>query len=341
MTEGNNVITPTQPPGEVPERLNVQLRAGDPYLPVAIIGGQGGNAFNIREGDSGSILQKIWVWVGPSMIKAVRLWFTNGKDVQFGNPSGPVKEFVFQSGELIQSMSLWGNGAGTRLGAIKFITDKNREFFPKMAEWGLKQEYPIDVGSGICVGVMGRAGSDIDSMGFIFVKPISESVMTDMVYPTLGLVGPQVSPRQVTSVPYHNNLSVPQEFKLTAEDTLVSKEFWSFTAGVEFAYSVKVKAGIPELFEAETGYSFKVSASGTYGQENVKSKSEKWEFPIKVPANQSIIATVSIGRVDISMPYEAKVRITTTDKSQLEFNVSGVYEGVTYTQVTVSLKQIT
>ena len=87
----------------------------------------------------------------------------------FGKPSGPYKEYKFTPGELITSMSLWGNGAGTRLGAIKFRTDKGGDFFAKMTSWGLKQEYPIDV-SGACVGVIGRSGDDIDNMGFIFVK---------------------------------------------------------------------------------------------------------------------------------------------------------------------------
>lgn len=342
MTEKRNAITtPTQASDSVPDQLMVQLREGDPYLPVSIIGGQGGSWFNFSGGDSGNILQKIGVWVGPSMIKAVRIWLTNGNIAQYGNPSGPYSEFAFERKEQIQALSLWGNGAGTRLGAIKFQTNQKREFFVKMTEWGLKQEYPIDVGSGICVGVMGRSGSDIDSLGFIFVKPIRESVMTNMVYPTIGLEDPNVRPEELKSITYTNGSSEQQKYTLSTEKTLVFKEAWSFTTGLEFVYSVKVKAGIPAVVEAEAGYSFKVSVSGTYGQENTETKSEKWEFPVTVPARQTIEAIVAIGRADISLPYQANVRVTTTDGSQLEFKVSGVYEGITYTKATVSVKEIT
>lgn len=342
MTKRSDVMTaPTQTSDHAPDKLMVQLREGDPYLGVYVIGGQGGSWFNFNGGDSGNILQKIGVWVGPSMIKAVRLWLTNGSIAQYGNPSGPYSEFSFERNERIQSMSLWGNGAGTRLGAIKFRTTQNREFFAKMTEWGLKQEYPIDVGSGLCVGAMGRSGSDIDSMGFIFVKPIRESVMIDMVYPTIGLEDPNVRPEELKSVTYKNDTSEQQKYTLSTERTLMFKEAWSQTTGLEFVYSVKVKAGIPEVVEVEAGYSFKVSVSSTYSQENTETKSEKWEFPVTVPAHQTIEAKVAIGRADISLPYQAKVRVTTTDGNQWVFNVSGVYEGITYTKATVSLKQIT
>jgi hypothetical protein len=72
------------------------------------------------------------------------------------------------------------------------MTSKNRQFFEKMASWPQKAEYTIDVGSGICLVLQGRYGSDIDCMGFLFIKTIKSSVMTDMEYPTLSLFKPQV-----------------------------------------------------------------------------------------------------------------------------------------------------
>jgi hypothetical protein len=331
---------PAKPSDSVPDRLRVQLREGAPYLLVDIIGGQGGVAFNFSGGDSGNIVQKIGVWAGPWMIKAVRIWLTDGRMEQFGNPSGTYSEFAFARNELIDSMSLWSNDNGTRLGAIKFRTNQKREFFAAMTDRKLPQEHPIDTGSGICVGAMGRSGTDIDCIGFIFVKPIRESVMSEMNYPTIGLVSPDVRPDELKSITYKNKSGEQQTYTLRTESTLVFKESWSRTVGAEFAVSVTVKAGVPKVAETEKGFSFKVSASGTWGQENTTSKSEKWEFPITVPPHQTIEAIVSIGRADISLPYSAKVRIITTDGSKWDFNVSGVYEGITYTKATVSVNPI-
>lgn len=322
------------------ESRAVELGATNPFATVHIIGGQGGESFSFYGGYDGAMIERIGCWIGGWQIKAVKVWLTNGKIGQFGNPAGPYQEFSFEKGELIQSMSLWGNGAGTRLGAIRFKTNRGREFFAKMNQWGLKQEYPIDVGSGLCVGVMGRAGSDVDSMGFVFVKPIKQSTMIDMDYPTIGSESPNVRPENLASVTYQNGLDEPQEYSFQASKKLTYKESWSITAGMEFAISYKVSAGIPEIAQAEAGYSFKVSVSGTYGQENTEEKSETWTFPVKVPPHTDVEATMSIGHADISLPYNAKVKIVTTDGAELIFAVNGTYEGITYTKVNVKVRKI-
>jgi hypothetical protein len=325
---------------DVPESRQASLAEQSPFLPVQIIGGQGGEAFSFYGGYDGAMVEKIGVWVGEWMIKAVKIWLTNGKIAQFGNASGPYSEFVFGTGELIKSMSLWGNGAGTRLGAIRFETNRDRSFFPKMTKWGLKQEYPIDTGSGICVGVIGRAGSDVDQMGFVFVKPISHSVMEDMQYPTIGFETPNVRVSQINAAVYSNNLDVPQTYDFKSEETLTRKESWSITAGMEFAFGYKVKAGLPEVAEVEKSFQFKVSVSGTYGQENTSSKTETWVFPITVPPHKTVEASISIGRADITLPYNASVRVTTTDGSELVFKVNGTYFGIAYTKVFVDVREV-
>ncbi len=72
--------------------------------------------------------------------------------------SRTVSRVHFKPGECFTSLSLWGNGEGTRLGAIKFTTNQGVQFFAKMTSWGLKTEYPINIGSGFCLGVEGRCG---------------------------------------------------------------------------------------------------------------------------------------------------------------------------------------
>ena len=152
-------------------------------------------------------------------------------------------------------MSLWGNGAGSRLGAIKFKTSKGNEFFAKMTDWGLKQEYPIDVGSGVCVGVMGRYGWAIDSMGFVFVKPIRQSALINVTYPTIGFEKANVQMSSIDSTDYTNDRDKEATFDFSTSTTITKKEFWSVTASVEFAYHATVTAGVPELAQVEAGWS--------------------------------------------------------------------------------------
>lgn len=157
-----------------------------------LIGGGGGSSFEFHGMKNGATLKKIGVAVEGWQVKAVRAELTDGRVATFGD-ANTFNEFELYLGKHITKLSLWGNGAGTRLGAIKFTTSKNRQFFEKMTSWGLKTEYTIDVGSGICLGLQGRSGSDIDCMGFLFINTIKSSVLTDMEYPTLSLFKPQVS----------------------------------------------------------------------------------------------------------------------------------------------------
>lgn len=215
----------------VVEMFETTSQQSSPFAHINIVGGNGGNAFNFYAQD-GAMLEKIGVWVGGSQIKAAKVWLTDGKVKQFGDPSGPYQEFSFQLGETISQMLLWGNGAGTRLGAIKFSTNKGNQFFAKMTKWGLKQEYPVDTGSGICTGVLGRSGVDIDCMGFVFIKPISQSVMTNVEYPTLGLDGASVQASDIKSIVYNNNINSDQTFEFETSKEITTKESWSVTSAV-------------------------------------------------------------------------------------------------------------
>ena len=304
-----------------------------PYVPVTRIGGKGGKPVSFYGGYDGSLMNKIGVWVGESQIKSIKVWRTNGLSHHFGVASGPYQEFTFEPGEIITNMSLWGNGEGTRLGAIKFNTTKGIEFFAKMTKWDLKQEYPIDIGSGICVGVLGNVANDIDSLGFMFIKPLESSTMIDVKYPQLGLQQAKVQINSLKSIHYENILSTPQEYTLEISETIIKKENWSVTAGLEFSFQTTVKAGIPEVFETTTGYGLKASVSSTYGMENSTESTEIMNFPIKIPAKSRIKATVSMGRADIDLRYTARIEMRTTDGSELSFIVEGNYHGVTYTDV--------
>ncbi|KAL0985570.1 hypothetical protein UPYG_G00158740 [Umbra pygmaea] len=154
------------------------------------IGGNGGKPFSFTGLNNGATLKKIGRAVGGWQIKAVRAELTDGRVSIFGN-ANTFTEFEFGIGERITKLSLWGNGARTRLGGIRFWRSEGRHFFEYMTSWGLKTEYSIDVGSGVCLGLVGQSGSDIDNMGFLFISAIKKSVLTDM-YTNLAIFQPQV-----------------------------------------------------------------------------------------------------------------------------------------------------
>ncbi|XP_066535968.1 aerolysin-like protein [Hoplias malabaricus] len=313
-------------------------------LPALIIGGQGGSPFNFSGINNGATLQKIWVWVGGWQVKSIKVWLTDGRSMQFGNPSGNYSEFIFENEEHLTSLSLWGNGAGTRLGAIKFKTNHKREFFASMTEWGLKTEYPIDTGSGVCMGVTGRAGSDIDCLGFIFIDTIKYTVLKNVRYPTLDQTKPNVTTEEIKSATYQNKSTVPQQYNIQTSKKITTTSSWSMTNKMEFSFHMEVKAIIPEVMELSAGFSFTLGTESTRGLVNSEEKTELMSFTITVPAGKNMDVDITIGRATVELPYTGIVQITCVNGSVLEFPTSGTYKGVTYTDakttVTESNKQL-
>ncbi|XP_039610132.1 aerolysin-like protein [Polypterus senegalus] len=310
-------------------------------LPVYIIGGShSGVPFDFTGYNNGALLEKIGVWVGGWQVKSIKLWLTDGQTKVYGNADRePYSEFKFEPGEFFSSLSLWGNGAGTRLGAIKFRTNKQREFFAYMTSWGLKKEYVIDVGSGICLGVMGRSGSDIDSLGFMFIKSVRSAVMKDVEYPTLHQVVPSVNVEEIKSMTYKNKTSVEQEYTLQTSKTITKKSSWSVTNSMETSIGMSVKVGILDVVEIGTEFSFKLGIAITQELENTETRTETLTYNIKVPPGKTMDIHVTIGRANIDLPYNATVEITCLDGAIYQYKKSGVYKGLTYTEAKAVIEE--
>ncbi|XP_064812333.1 aerolysin-like protein [Oncorhynchus masou masou] len=303
------------------------------------IGGGGGIPFEFHGMKNGATLKKIGVAVEGWQVKAVRVELTDGRVATFGEAKTFI-EFEFGLGERITKLSLWGNGAGTRLGAIKFKTSKDREFFEKMTSWGLKTEYTIDVGSGICLGLQGRSGSDIDCMGFVFLNAVKSTVLTDMKYPTLSLFKPQVTPEYVKSISHHNDTSLVQEESVTYSKTVTKTSSWSVSNKIESTLEVTVKAGIPNLVELSSGFSLTLGVEHSSSLEKSESITESDTINVKIPPGKTMDVEITVGKANIDLDYEAVVKITCMNGSQLVFPSKGIYTGVTYTSARVSTKEI-
>jgi hypothetical protein len=151
------------------------------YIAPWFIGGNGGGDFECYA-NTGGIIKSIGVWSDIRDVTAVQIKFTDGEDkYKFGSGAwGDYKEYVFDVGETVKSMSLWGNGSGTNCGRIRFTTSKGTEF-DSGGKRG-KKEFPMDVGSGIWVGVAGRCGGSIDRLGVSFLKEVDSMSMSDVKF---------------------------------------------------------------------------------------------------------------------------------------------------------------
>ncbi|KAI4788377.1 hypothetical protein KUCAC02_020435 [Chaenocephalus aceratus] len=297
------------------------------------IGGDGGQKFSLTGEWNGATLKQLHVWVGGSQVRGVQVFLTDGRDVLFGERSGPSQEYTFQPGECFTSLSLWGNGERTRLGAIQFKTNRSGEFFAKMTSRGLKTEYPMDVGSGICFGVVGSCGHDIDNMGFMFLNAVKTTVLKNVNYPTMSQVVPQVTVEQRKYMTFDNTTTADQVNKIESFRKITNTSSWTVSNSMEATFSMEVSAGIPELVEVPTGFSFTMGAERSYLLENTVESTI--DFTIHVPAGKKMETEITIGRATVDLPYTGTVTITCNNGSVLQYDTSGVYKGLTYTMEVV------
>ncbi|XP_056605110.1 aerolysin-like protein [Triplophysa dalaica] len=307
--------------------------------PVCVIGGQGGSSFAFTGETNGAILEKIGVWVGGWQVKGVEVWLSDGRNQTFGEPVGPYQEYKFQPGESFTSLSLWGNGAGTRLGGIRFKTTLQKEFFVKMTSWGLKTEYPMDVGSGYCLGVLGRAGADIDSMGFVFLNAIESAELTDVNYPTINQMIPQVAVEEIKSVTYINESSISQKQKIESSKKISKTSSWSQKISSSLTISMEVKAGIPGIVEVSAGFSFTNGKESSYGREHTEDRTETVSSEIEIPPGKKVVVDIDIGRCSFDLPYTGTMKIKCRNQSVLQYKTEGKYKGLTYTDIKVHAKE--
>ena len=285
------------------------------------------------------MLEKIGVYYAKKGYKGMKVWRTNGDSETYGKLSGTYKEYTFENGEVITSLSMWVARKKKRVCGIKFATSTGGEF-KVVCKKGYSQEYPIDIGSGVCVGVQGRqSDDDIDALGFVFVKELYSSVMSDVSYPDIGITDANVHTESLKQVTYTNNLDAEQTFTFTDTVSKTTSESWSVTNTLSNSFTLSVSASVPEVVEVGASYTLSESSTHTHDTSESTTTTEQWTYPVTVPANSAVVVTLEIGRADIALSYTATVTMTTQDGAELSFDISGEYEGVTYTDITLDIEQ--
>jgi len=116
------------------------------------------------------------------VVSGIRFTCYNGDKYDIGRIVGYGVEYTFDIGELISGdITIIGNGIGTRMGGIKFNTNKQNIQFPE--NWPSDRDnhiFPADSSS--LLGFWGRADSDINALGLVLSPPI-QSITPDPSLP--------------------------------------------------------------------------------------------------------------------------------------------------------------
>ena len=311
---------------------------GSIYATPRFIGGRGGKPTRKAYTD-GRTLKKIEAWAGGWQLRGVRFHWSNGHQDTIGKPHGRHSSFTFQTGERLKSLSLWGNGAGTRCGAFRMRTDRNREYFPKMTSWGLKKEYRVNVGSGIIVGFLANHAHDVDALCFYLLRPIKHAVLKNVNYLDLHLNRLGLRPWNIDIVDYSNYGSITQAQKLSGSKKVTVSSEWSISTSLEHSISVSVQAGIPNVVSLESKMTLKVGITATYNRKTVHTDTRTYNFKVMVPPRKRTYAIARIYHGPVNTKYTGTMYVTLDNGQHFRYNVKGYYKGVTSTGAYVDLKE--
>ncbi|KAJ5166397.1 uncharacterized protein N7482_005178 [Penicillium canariense] len=315
------------------------------------IGGNGGGEYGCLA-QTGGLVESVGVWASGKDIIGVTIKFTNEdeKHKMGSGKWGDFSEFLFEAGETVKSLSLWGNGVGTNLGRIKFTTSTGRSF-----DWGAHKadkEYPMDVGSGLWVGIKGKCGATVDNMGVYFLKKVESMSMQDVKFkndPTGTAQG--IKSKSLKSVqypwngrPYTWTFQQPRLDKETHTVTETKSRSTALALGFKETWENKVN-----LFIDESKVTVEANQSLTFTWTTENSTADATESSDGLTAGASgqvqkaedavvVEATTWTGTVDLE--YTAKIVVKMQSGDSYDIPTKGSMKKVAFSKVYVNVRPL-
>ena len=295
-------------------------------------GGSGSVPFTFIKMD-GAILTKINAWKETWRIRGVEVFMSDGSSYLAGTRSGTLEEFTFQSGEFINCLNIQASGELSsggyrRFGALYFNTNKNSEFgiySDKLQDDGA---YWPDVGCGICCGIFGASGDDVDRLGFAMLRNVKESTLMNVEYPNLSLEIVSNTPDSVVKQTFINGTSINQVFEHRQERSISVTNFWSLSNALSMTVSMKVTAGVPLVLSVETDYSWTVGSTSTHELSETTTETATSTWPITCEAGRKVEGSSTSFADNIETPYKADVELILENNKVFKYTEKGIYRGL-------------
>ncbi|MCC3475852.1 MULTISPECIES: hypothetical protein [unclassified Microcoleus] len=300
------------------------------------IGGQGGFEFSDAKYNQSIAVSGLEAWADTWTLRGIRITFSDNSVVMRGKAEGSHAGSIsldYVNGETVTELSIWGNGEGTRCGAFRIKTSKNREFFPKMTKWGLKTEYKMNAGGGVILGVIGSASSDLDSLGFLMLDKVNNSVLTAFQYDLTKVPLPQNKSAYDITIPNPSNTDSDSGSVSQAVSIEKGGE-WSTKAGFTFGQEYKVNGGVPFVAQGEITTKWEVSTESSYTQKWNNTTTQTVIIPLIAPAKTMtrIVYSYFQGKID-ACPFTATMKYYVVGGGIWNCQSSGFYDGIDTTRV--------
>ncbi|KAF2441434.1 hypothetical protein P171DRAFT_365956, partial [Karstenula rhodostoma CBS 690.94] len=257
-----------------------------------------------------------------------------------GSPNGDSATLKLAPGERMAALTLWGNGVGTRCGGVRILTSEGQTF-DHGKDTGGQEAYDMDVGSGICVGLNGRSGSEMDCLGFIFLNGKVTNVVISSIQYNPDISGSKQGISQVTleQVDYTNppdsGMDVNWSFNNTASRTTSN----TFTQTSSTQYGVSTSITIKsELFgtgiENTNTFPWQKTQGTEYASTTSTTQSLSWNLSGVLKPGKIIRAQATCQQGIASVNYTSTVTVQLDNGYTSTYTEPGVFNNVVYTQAT-------
>ena len=307
-------------------------------------GGSGGSTGTfVKMG--GEILTKIKAWKESWRIRGVEVFMSDGSSHLIGSCSGSLQEFTFQSGERITTLNVQASGELSsggyhRLAAIYFQTNKDHSYGIYSDDLKEDGRYWPDVGCGICCGIFGAGGDDVDRLGFAMLRNVRDCIMTNVKYPNLSLEIVATTPEFVGDEKFSNGAGVEQSKTLEGKKSVTTTRSWRVSTSMSMTMEMKVTAGIPGVLSGETGFGWSVGYESVYDLTHSETLDKNWTWPLKCPPGRMIHGTATLYADNIDTEFEADVELLLENYKVFSYKENGVYKGLNARRGMVSVMDI-
>ena len=324
-------------------------------------GGHGGHVFLINNSISdfvkGIRIRALTFWCNGEFMKGCEIKLTNNETHMVGHKDGRSEEFYFEDDERLTSLKLWNSkkeglpgGWGfpgleggiriDRLFGVEWTTSANRNYSMRVNNvFGNPISTP-DVGTGILVGVFGKAAADIDSFGFAMLRKIKNAELVNFTYPGLSTAHVLTKPSSTKTIQYDNSDGdLEQSFTFSGEMTTETSSTFSITSSFNLGIEYSISASIPLLADLSATVKMDIGQSTTRETTKKDIKTKSFSFPVKVPPRKKVLAIATLYTGKIDLPFEAKMIYHLETGHDVTVDIKGQYSGVDSDKVMVKLDQ--
>ena len=317
-----------------------------PFTRQYTVGGTNGNWFQACKwvtNSSALVVQRLDVWWNSGTLKGIQVTYADGSRSQvFGSPNDSTASISFAPGELVTSLSLWGNGIGTRCGRIRLTTNLGQTFDHGKNTSGQTQ-YDGPVGSGVLVGLVGRSGHDVDQLGAVFLRSAVKSIKIGNVKytPSLHQTSDGISEVILGQTYYSNPPDSPKDFDWDFINTVTRTKSTSFSQTSSNMYGANASVTVSaELFgigtEATAGFEWQATKTQETTTETEESVELTWSLSGQLAPGTGLTAISTCQQGIGDATYTSTVTLLLADGTVSKYPENGVFTNVVYTKATAT-----